>query len=83
MKLYELMNTVTIQGHVEIKLFEADGEEKDSAFYENVDDLATVEIPDGWDDYEVTFLYSQRFERKHWKYVEQASLLTIEVVADE
>lgn len=79
MTLYELMNAVTVQGHVEIKLFDERGDQKDSAFYEYVEDLSSVELPDGWEDYEVTFLYSEKLERRYWTSVGHSSLLSIEI----
>ena len=79
MTLYDLMNGTTLQGHIEVKKLDEDGSELKSCFYENCEDLSGVDLPDGWEDYNVTYVYPQRLTRKHWTWVEETSCLVIEV----
>lgn len=58
MSLYELMNNTTIQGHVRIVVFDHDGSRiEDEKYMRYVDDLAYEELPEGWEDMTVEFLY--------------------------
>ena len=56
MTLYELMHNTTVQGDIRISTW-VDGEEKDALYLKNCDDLNCPEIPDGWEDREVFFLF--------------------------
>ena len=79
MTLYDLMNNITLQGHIEIQLFDKSGEEKESRFFEHCEDLNGMELPDGWEDKEVSYIYPQKFTRKHWTWAEESSCLIIEI----
>lgn len=79
MTLYDLMNGTTLQGHIEVKKLDEDGNELKSCFYEYCEDLSGVELPDGWEDYKVTYIYPQKLTRRHWTWAEETSCLVIEV----
>jgi hypothetical protein len=79
MTLYDLMNGTTLQGHIEVKKLDEDGNELKSCFYENCEDLSGVELPNSWEDCNVTYIYPQKLTRRHWTWVEETSCLVIEV----
>lgn len=59
MKLYDLVNSMTIQGNIEVAVFDADGSEKDRHFIRNSDDLCYDDIDD-FEDLKVTFMFPNK-----------------------
>lgn len=58
MSLDELMNNTTVQGHVKIRVFNAEtGEEIVMRLFKYVDDLSGEDIPEEWEDLEVRYIY--------------------------
>lgn len=57
MTLYNLVNSMTIQGNVTIKVFDKDSSEKECYVIRDVDDLAYVYDYDEVEDLEISFMY--------------------------
>jgi len=58
MTLYDLTNEITLQGDICIKVFDPDGNEKETRhFYEQTDFNTYCENADDLDDLEVSFIY--------------------------
>ena len=56
MKLYDLVNAMTIQGNIEIAVFDADGEEIERETFPCADDLSYCDIAE-YEDLEVTYMF--------------------------
>ena len=77
MTLYDLANTTTIQGNIEIKIFNADGIETECRFYRDQDDFNPLYNDcDDVEEYEVSYIYPR-------KSADGTTWLTIEIVLDE
>lgn len=59
MTLYELANNTTVQGNIDIVLFDGNGNEQDDRAFSYVEDLSTYlnQLPEGWEDCEVRFIW--------------------------
>lgn len=78
MTLDDLLNSITIQGtFVEIKVFE-DGEEKETEWFDYVDDLQSEDI-DKYRDMKVNYIYSYGFTRYYPNSTKECACLVIEV----
>lgn len=75
MTLYDLVNSMTIQGNIEVAVFDTDGNEKDRHFIRNSDDLCYDDI-DEFEDLKVTFMFPN-------KSCDGTVWLTIEVQEEE
>lgn len=60
MTLYELANNTTVQGNIDIVLFDGNGNEQDDRTFSYVEDLSTYlnQLPEGWEDCEVRFFFA-------------------------
>ena len=75
MTLYNLVNSMTIQGNIEIAKFDPSGNELDRELFPDVDDLSTIYLED-YEDLEVTFMFTNSTSTgRAW--------LTIEVQTEE
>jgi hypothetical protein len=61
MTLYDLTNVTTLQGNIEVKVFDAEGSEKEARFYRDQDDF-TPHWCDAEDieDLQVTYIYTTK-----------------------
>lgn len=77
MTLYELTQSMTIQGNIEIKVFDADGRETDARFFPDEYDFdTTTHDADDIEDLRVTYMYTTKsYDGTPW--------LTIELTEDE
>ena len=57
MTLYDLVNSMTIQGNIEIRVFNEDGDETTYRTFCNVDDLSVCDL-DAVENMRVTYMYS-------------------------
>ena len=80
MTLYELTNSMTIQGNIFIKIFDLDGREHERRFFRNHDDFTTYRVgADDLDDLEIIYMYASRENAAIWLNIElQAPNLTTE-----
>ena len=78
MKLYDLVNNVTVQSNIELRVFNEDGEQKDTFFFNYCEDLSSQDIEE-YEDYEVTYIYAETFVEKHWTHDKTRPLLVVEV----
>lgn len=77
MTLYDLTNTATIQGNIEIKIFDQDGNEKESRFYRDQDDFTPFyEDCSDIEDCDIIYIYCT-------KSCDGAPWLVIEITRDE
>lgn len=61
MTLYELTNSMTIQGNICVTIYDANGKETDRRFYYDLSDFVTYhEDADDLDDFVVTYIYADR-----------------------
>ena len=75
MKLYDLVNAMTIQGNIELAVFDANGEEIERATFPYCDDLSCCDIAE-YEDFEVTYMFpNSTSSGRAW--------LTIEVQKEE
>lgn len=72
MTLYELTNTVTVQGNIEIRIFDTNGNEKESRYFRDQDDFNTrYEDSDDLDDFTITYIYHSRgYDGTPWLVIE-------------
>ena len=83
MILYDLVNRMTIQGaFVEIKVYNAAGEETESECFEDVDDLSVFDIEKYW-DMEVKYIYTESITRYYPNCSKPCANLVIEVAEDD
>lgn len=61
MTFYDLTTTITLQGNIEVKIFNHLGDEIDSRFFRDLDDfsISCTETED-LEDCEVTYIYSKK-----------------------
>ena len=61
MTLYELTDNITLQGNIEIVVFDSNGNEKETRFFPDVDslDVYCYDISD-LDELEVTYMYAKK-----------------------
>ena len=58
MKLYDILNNVTIQGNVRVSIWDGD-EEVNVRYFDHVDDLAWEHsLPDAWEELEVRYMFA-------------------------
>ena len=77
MTFYELTNSMTIQGNIEIALFDESYNELDREYFPNEDDFYSHSFCDGeYDDCEVRFMFPQQTSNG-------ISYLVIELVKEE
>ncbi len=70
MTLYNLTQSMTIQGNIEIAVFDAEGNEKERHFIRNSDDLCYDGI-DEFEDLKVTFMFpSKGYDGSVWLNIE-------------
>ena len=61
MTLYELTNSMTLQGNICITVFSSDGNEKEQRHFRDQDDFSTfMNDAEDLDDLEVTYIYATR-----------------------
>ncbi len=67
MTLYDMVNNVTVQGTVEVRLYDTHCEELGSKFFEDSGDLYTEEMSnlEEWEDYEVKYIYTVKGVRNY------------------
>lgn len=76
MTLYELADTVTLQGNIIIKVFDGEGNEKESRFvHESTGFNCICDDADDLEDCEVSYMYPERGTGTAW--------LVIEVIREE
>ena len=56
MTLYDLVNSMTIQGNIEIAVFDIDGNEKERELFPSVDDLSCCKLAE-YEDLRVTYMF--------------------------
>lgn len=80
MTLYELTNSMTIQGNICIKIFDLDGREHERRIFKDRDDFTTYHAgADDLDDLEIIYMYAGREHCETWLNIElQAPNLTTE-----
>ena len=80
MTLYELTNSMTIQGNICIKIFDLDGREHERRIFKDQDDFTTYHVnADDLDNLEITYMYAYRDYCEAWLTIElQAPNLTTE-----
>lgn len=77
MTFYELTNSMTIQGNIEIALFNEKWDELEREYFPNEDDFYSNSFCDGeYDDCEVRFMYAQQTDNG-------IGYLVIELVKEE
>jgi hypothetical protein len=82
MKLYELVDNVTIQGNIEIRNLLCNGDIKKCLYFESMEDLRIANL-EGMEDLNITYMYSETFEQKNWTYTRTRPLMVIEVEEDD
>ena len=76
MKLYELADTVTLQGNIIIKVFDGEGNEKESRFVRDSGGFdCAFDDADDLEDCEVSYMYPEKGIGTAW--------LVIEVIQDK
>ena len=76
MKLSDLYNAITIQGDVEIKVFDSDGNEEESRCFHDIDIACICACTSDLEDLEVTYMYATASENG-------TPRMVIEVTEDE
>ena len=70
MTLYDLVNSMTIQGNIELAVFDSEGAEKERHFIRNTDDLCYDDISD-YEDLKVTFMFPNKgYDGSVWLNIE-------------
>lgn len=58
MTLYDLTNSTTVQGNIEIKVFDSQGSEKESRFFRDQDDFSCyMNDCDDMEDFRINYIY--------------------------
>jgi hypothetical protein len=72
MTLYDLTQSMTIQGNIEIKIFDADDTHTDSRFFPDEYDFdTTTHDADDIEDLEVTYMYTTKsYDGTPWLTIE-------------
>ena len=78
MTLYELMDSVTLQGNIEVRNLLVNGDTKEALYFESQDDLRSADLQ-GMEDLQVTYMYSEKFEKRYWNHTATCSCMIIEV----
>lgn len=82
MKLYDLIENVTLQGNIEVKQLLVNGDTRRSLFFECVEQLRSADL-NGMEELEVTYIYAETFEQKNWNYTRTRPLMVIEVEQED
>lgn len=82
MKLYELLDNVTIQGNIEVRQLLVNGDTRKTLYFENQECLRSADL-EGMEDLNVTYIYSETFEQRCWTYTRTRPLMVIEVEDDD
>lgn len=72
MTLYDLTSTTTVQGSVEIKVFDEHGSEKESRFFRDQDDFSCyMNDCDDIENYTINYIYpSKSYDGAVWLIIE-------------
>lgn len=72
MTLYDMMNAMSIQGNVEIRIVDANGLAKETHFFRDVDELSsTCYDVDEFEDMEVLYIYpTKSLDSEPWLVIE-------------
>ena len=71
MTLYDLTNTITIQGNVAIKIFDEHGDETETRFFRDQDDFNCYNACDDIEDLTLSYIYStKRYDGTPWLVIE-------------
>lgn len=76
MTLYELCNNITLQGNIEIKLFDSQGNELESILFPDEWDFNITYTHPELEDLEISYIYTTRgLNGSHW--------MTIEIIKED
>ena len=76
MTFYELTSTLTLQGNIEVKVFDTEGNEQESRCFRDLSDFdCTCTDTNDLEDYEVTYIYTTKSaDGEAWLVVEVAEV---------
>ena len=72
MTLYDLTNSMTLQGNICITVFDPDGREKERRYFRDQDDFTTYHVDaDDLDDLEVSYIYpAHSYPERAWLHID-------------
>jgi len=79
MKLYELIENVSIQGNIEVKQLLVNGDTKWALYFDQSDGLRSSDFCDEDLELEVQYIYSEKFDKYYPRSVVPCSRTIIEV----
>lgn len=85
MTLYDLMSNMTLQGNIEIRVMNEDGEAVKTEYFESVDDLECCEISrlEDMENLEVNYIYTETFTKRYPNSAKTCACMVIELEETE
>ena len=85
MTLYDLMNSMTLQGNIEIRVMNCDGAVLKAEYFESVDDLEYCEISrlEEMENLEVKYIYAETFTKRYPSSASTCACMVIELEESE
>lgn len=85
MTLYDLMSNMTLQGNIEVRVMNDDGEAVKTEYFDSVDDLECCEISrlEDMENLEVKYMYAETFTRRYPNSTKTVACMVIELEESE